>query len=139
LYFRDEPLPSERPVCYRVVAYNSTAAAPPSNTACTTPPAAPTEVTLRQVEAGVLELTWRDNSAVEDGYEVRLFFTDCASDGNNNWSCWDYERLVGVLPAGSTRYRLPAWESFYTFGPFSVHAMKDGGYSDPAVVDYLTP
>jgi hypothetical protein len=138
--FKDEPLPSERSVCYRVVAYNSTAAAAPSNTSCTTPPAAPTEATLRRVETGVLELTWRDNSAVEEGYEVLITITDCGNiDGNGLWGCWTSEYLLGVLPAGSTRAALPDWGYPNLAGPVSVRAMKDGGYSDPAVVESVTP
>ena len=137
--FKDEPLPSERRVCYRVVAYNATAAAEPSNTTCTIPPAAPTEAMVRQVEATGLELTWRDISAVEDGYEALITTTQCESDGNNNWSCWSYDLLLGVLPAGSTRLLLPTWANPYTYGPISVRAMKDGGYSDPAVVESVTP
>ena len=140
LPFTDEQLPSERSVCYRVVAYNSTAAAAPSNTTCTTPPAAPTEATVRRVTAGVLlELTWRDNSAVEEGYEVLITVTDCANDGSGGWGCWTTEYLLGVVPAGSTQAALPDWGYPNLAGPISVRAMKDGGYSDPAVVESVTP
>jgi hypothetical protein len=140
LPFKDEPLPSERPVCYRIVAYNATAAGEPSSTTCTTPPAAPTEATVRRVAAGVLELTWRDNSAVEEGYEVLITVTDCGNiDGNGLWGCWTSEYLLGVLPAGSTRSALPDWGYPNLAGPISVRAMKDGGYSDPAVVESVTP
>jgi hypothetical protein len=136
--FTDGPLPSERPVCYRVVAYNATAASEPSNTTCTTPPAAPTEATVRQVDATGLELTWSDNSAVEDGYEVLISTTDCSQDGWGTYTCWTYEQPVGALPAGSTRFRLPTWANPYTYGPIWVRAMKDGGYSDSAVVENVT-
>ena len=137
--FEDEPLASDRSVCYRVVAYNSTAASEPSNTTCTTPPAAPTAATVRQMEPGVFDLTWRDNSSVEDGYEVRVLYTQCANDGWGSWYCFDYEETLAVLSAGSTRYRLPTGMSPETHGPISVHAMKDGGYSSPATSYVTTP
>src|SRR5207244_5573127 len=37
--------PSEQLACYRVVAYNAGGDAAPSNTACATPPAGPTNLT----------------------------------------------------------------------------------------------
>ena len=136
--FTDATLSSDRSVCYRVVAYNSSAAAPPSNAACTTPPAAPTAATLTQVPTGDFDLTWRDNSAVEDGYEVRILYTQCANDGGGSWYCYDYEDVLDRLPAGSTRYRLPAGVS-PSDGRITVRAMKDGGYSDPGTAYVTTP
>jgi len=136
--FTDGPLPSERPVCYRVVAYNAAASAAPSNTACTTPPAAPTAVTVRQVATAVFDLTWSDDSAVENGYEVRILYTQCGNDGWGSWYCYDYEDLVDVLPADSTSYRLPPGVSPESGGRISIQAMKDGGYSDSAFASYVT-
>ena len=136
--FKDEPLSSERSVCYRVVAYNATAAGVPSNTTCTTPPAAPTAVTVRQMAAD-FDLTWRDNSGAESGYEVRVSYTQCANDGWGSWYCYDYEDILAVLPTGSTSYRLPTGVSPELHGPISVRAMKDGGYSDPGTAYATTP
>ena len=137
--FNDEALASDRTVCYRIVAYTSTGVGEPSNTTCTTPPAAPTEATVRQLEPTVFQLTWRDNSAVEDGYEVRVLYTQCSNDGWGSWYCWDYEETLAVLSANSSSYRLPTGMSPDTHGPISVHAMKDGGYSSPAISYATTP
>jgi hypothetical protein len=137
--FEDEGLASDRTVCYRIVAYSSTAVGQPSNTTCTTPPAAPTEATVRQLAPTDFELTWRDNSAVEGGYEVRVLYSQCANDGNNQWYCWDYEDTLAVLSANSTSYRLPTGISPGTDGPISVRATKDGGFSDPGTAYVTTP
>jgi hypothetical protein len=117
--FVDGGRTSEQQVCYRVFAYNSAGDSPPSETDCTTPPAAPTNLTATPVPEGV-QLTWTDNSAVEDGYYVELI-TDCAEQP-------DYWIL---LPANSTSYldTSGAW----CFGPalaYYVVATKDGGWSD---------
>ena len=63
--FYDQLRPSEQRVCYRVVAFNGGGDAPPSNTACTTPPAAPAQLSATLVDDQTFELTWSDDSAVE--------------------------------------------------------------------------
>lgn len=110
---------TEEQVCYRVIAYNGVGDSPPSVTACTTPPAAPTNLTATAGPEGVL-VTWNDNSAVEDGYYVVLI-TDCAEQPEY----WE------PLPANSTSY-LDTW-NYWCFGPtlgYYVVATKDGGWSD---------
>lgn len=110
---------SEQEVCFRVVLYLSTYAQQ-SNTACTVAPAAPTAVTII-VTDGITDLTWIDNSGVEDGYEVWARFDDCYME-----SCFgtvDY--VVAVLPANATSYRLVTAYPYST----TVFAMKDGGRS----------
>jgi titin len=116
----------EAEVCYRVISYTATYNAEPSNTDCTTPPARPTSVVVTAIDASTRELTWTDNSGVEDGYEVRDLFPDCWSDWDGNVYCDGYtEVVVAVLPANTTSYRM---SRTYSSG-MSVVAMKDGGYS----------
>lgn len=69
--FQDSGLASEQRVCYRVFAFNRGGESPPSNTGCTTPPAAPTGVTATGVDGPTIDLTWTDKAAAEDGYEVQ--------------------------------------------------------------------
>ncbi len=60
----------EQPECYRVFAFNSYGDSDPSNAACTAVPAAPSVLLAIVVGTGV-DLTWTDNSSVEDGFEVQ--------------------------------------------------------------------
>jgi hypothetical protein len=105
---------SEQQVCYRVVAFNSGGDSSPSNTDCTTPPAGPTDLTAVASDSatGGVVLTWTDNSAVEDGYEVLACFESCSTKD--------------VLPANSTSYVVSCGDVI----SYVVVAMKDGGYSD---------
>jgi hypothetical protein len=100
-------------VCYRVVAFNTTGDSPPSNTACATPPAAPSDLTATITDSSTMEvdLHWTDHSTVEDGYEV------WGDDGFGP---------IAFLPADATTYHA-CCSSFYF-----VLATKDGGYSDPS-------
>lgn len=116
---------AEQPVCYRAIAFNSQGDSPPSNTACTTPPAGPTNVTATWVEGGLL-ITWTDNSVVEDGYEVRV----ANGDG--------YCGFSGALFPNTTSY-LHVDPSGVCFGPIEVMALKDGGWSDIVTLDGGTP
>ena len=128
--FSDVDLQSERAVCYQVV--NSTAAgtAAPSNTMCTTPPAAPTALTATTVDAATTDLAWRDESAVEDGYEVRAVIGGCGGDDGNGYWCDYQEAILAVLPAGTTGYRATFPDAQF----WNVYAMKDGGYGSAASV-----
>ena len=113
---------SEQQVCYRVIAFNAGGDSPPSNSDCTTPPAGPTNLTATIVDAATMEveLTWADNSAVEDGYEV--WADPCCSPGS-----------PVSLPANSTSFRF-----FWDFADaFYVVATKDGGRSDAS--NLVTP
>jgi hypothetical protein len=103
----------EQPVCYRVVAYNAAGDAAPSNAACVTAPAAPTNFAATRLDATTVRFTWSDNSAVEDGYEVWAYFSrgDCCpgwdSGGGDGCASGWYEGDVRIaeLPAGATEYR----------------------------------
>jgi hypothetical protein len=135
----DLPGVAEQQTCYRVIAFNAGGSAPASNTACTTPPAGPTNLIERLVDAQTVELSWTDNSAVEDGYQVWLrgAWWNCCPDGGA-CDAGVYEGVVPIaaLSANSTTYRYGASggsEScgFTAYGYF-VTATKDGGTSDPS-------
>jgi hypothetical protein len=115
----DEGRPTEEQVCYRVIAFRDLSGSPASNEDCTTPPAAPTNLRAASInEVWIeIELTWEDNSAVEDGYQIQMLFMD---DFGGQW--W----VIDELPANSTQYITAS----YIGGPYKVLAMKDGGNSD---------
>jgi titin len=120
----------EAPTCYRVLAYNALGDSPPTATACTTAVAAPTELTATPTAEGTVLLTWRDNSAVEDGYCV---YAERAGD------CFAGDMWPGCveLPPNTTSYvdvgYGPCGEPTYDY---QVAAMKDGGWSDFAQVPW---
>ena len=130
------PAVAEQQACYRVVAFNDGGEAPPSNTACTTPPAGPTNPVVTSVNAGTIALTWSDNSAVEDGYQVRMYQENCTDAACPAFDpqCEQYqygcgEQAIAELPANSTAYTGPNPREA-RYGVIYVVAMKDGGYSD---------
>jgi hypothetical protein len=112
----DSALVSEQPVCYRVFAFNNQGDSPPSNSDCTVPPAGPTNLMVNYVEDLVVDLTWFDNSGVEDGYELWA-----------SGSCGFFP--IASLPANTISYRYVI-EDPYGTASFYVVATKDGGYSD---------
>ena len=114
---QDDGLASEQTVCYRVIAFNARGDSPPSNSDCTTPPAAPTGLTATAAEGPAIDLVWTDNSAVEDGYEI-LRATDGAAFG-----------IVTDVPPNSTTYHDAGATTNATYS-YQVGAKKDGGYSD---------
>src|SRR5439155_1179610 len=124
-YYTDTGLDPKQPYCYtvhalgqqnRVVAFNKYGDAPPSNTACTAFPFAPTNLVAKAVDGQTIDLTWTDNSAFEDGYEVQR----CCQTGSI---------VVANLPANATTYRdaslVPNAQYSYT-----VRAKKDQGFSE---------
>ena len=115
--------PSEQTVCYRVINYLEAYEAEPSNSACTAAPRAPTGVTATAEESGIVNLTWTDNSSVEDGYEVRGWLPECWQDWDGNQYCDGYsEYVLANLPPNTSSYRGSGLD-------LTVYAMKDGGYS----------
>jgi fibronectin type 3 domain-containing protein len=134
--------PSEQATCYRVVAYNAGGDAAPSNTACATPPAGPTDLVATIVDAQTLELTWTDNSSVEGGYQlwVRYYRGSmyCYPEGGaTDAGTYEGEMPVADLPANSTTYLATQWSDGgacfpQTFYWFYIVATKDGGRSDPS-------
>lgn len=123
--FIDDDRASETEVCYRLVAFNASGDSPPSNTDCTAPPLGPTYLALDPEGA----LSWIDNSAIEDGYEVWLL------DGNGVAD----DRPVASLPANSTSFSGGVCEVVPWCWGYAVVAVKDGGYSNWAGVWTRTP
>jgi fibronectin type 3 domain-containing protein len=106
----------EQALCYRVVAYNAQGASLPSNTVCTALPAVPSELTAAANDQPAIDLSWHDNSNVEDGYRV-----------------WRHDRsnvssIVAELPANSTSYHDAAVSADQPYW-YQVQATKDGGTS----------
>jgi hypothetical protein len=124
----EDPL-AEKGVCYRVVAFNAAAGeATPSNSACPTPPAQPTYLTVTPVDGGMLELAWNDNSAVEDNYEVWfLGWSPFCGAGACDAGVYGDPWVVAELPANSTTYRTAAQGCYETIACyFNVVATKTG-------------
>lgn len=115
--------------CYQVRAFRAydgkTRYSSISNTACATtpasPPAAPTGLTATGLDGPAIDLAWTDNSAVEDGYEVRR-----SADGVTF-------SAVATVPANSTNYRDGGVSENKTYW-YVVRAMKDGAFSAPSSV-----
>jgi fibronectin type III domain protein len=111
----NESAVTEQTVCYRVLAFNGAGESSTSNFACTAPPAAATELTATRIDATTVELTWRDNSGVEDGYDI-LQSTDGFIDNME---------VIGHVAANITTFRdnNASWFAY----PYRVRPAKDGG------------
>lgn len=123
-FFFDGNRATEQQVCYRVIAFNGEGDSAPSDAVCTAPPAGPTNLTGTWAD-GTIDLTWTDNSAVEDGYLV-VITTTCGEQP-------DYE--IDAVPANSTSYRHYGWEEWWLSTGcravgYYVLASRDGGQSD---------
>ena len=120
----DDGRTSEQQVCYRVIAYNAQGDSPPSNSDCTTPPAAPSG--LVAIATGMMgeinNLAWVDNSGVEDGYEVQRFFCDY-------YLACGFGTIAILGPNATSFSEEVLWGNTYTY---RVVAIKDGGRSDPS-------
>jgi len=116
--------PTEQLVCYRVFAVNSYGDSDPANAQCTAIPAAP--ITLQAVPQGdgSVALTWADNSAIEDGYQLER------SDGTSG------SRIVATLPANATGYRDIGVPPDVTL-VYVVRATRDGGTSTGETVSVV--
>lgn len=115
--------PSETEVCYRVFAAASSESAP-SNADCTTPPAGATNLKATSLDDGNVDLTWTDNSKVEDGYEMRRW----------NGGSWE---IVGSLPPNTGEYRDALTPDAIPY--YVVLAQKDGGHSDQSNAATIPP
>ena len=115
---------SEQRTCYRVFAVNN-AGESASGVACSAAPAVPTDLSATGVNGGIIDLSWTDNSSVEDGYEVWQVIYDCGY----YYYCYTYYSLVEILSENATSFRHSGLDpnAFYTY---VVVARKDGGYSD---------
>jgi hypothetical protein len=118
--------------CYQVRAYRrtgkNTAYSAFSTSACaTTAPAAPSNTNVTPASSNVVDVTWTDNSATEDGFRVER-----AASSQGTWT------LVAVTPANVTSYRewyVPAEQLVC----YRVTGFGPGGSSDPSNVDCTTP
>jgi len=122
--FYDEGQANEQPLCYHVFAVNNRGDSPPSNMVCTALPAAPSELAATTAESGAIDLTWSDNSGVEDGYEVQRLFSYCDYD-----QCYSYYDVIATLGRNVTSYHDSGLNpgEYYSY---IVFALKDGGRSD---------
>ena len=135
--YLDRPVANEQLVCHRVVAYNVAGDGPPSSQPCTTVPAAPTNLTIAQVDDSTVELRWTDNSAVEDGYMVAARWyrgtMGCYPPGSvaRDAGTWEGEGVWAELGPNVTTYRTSVIDHCDppTIYWFSVVARKDGGSS----------
>lgn len=113
--FFDYGLPSEQQVCYRVVAFNGIGDSPASNADCTIPPAGPTDLVANALDDYTVDLSWTDNSAVEEGYEI------WADDGYGPFE-------IGSVGRDITTFQVTGYYAYCC--TFAVIAPSDGGYSD---------
>jgi hypothetical protein len=107
----------EKQICFRVIAFNATGVSNASSADCTTPPANPTNLVAKAADGQSINLTWKDNSAVEDGYEVSRL------DAAGTWAD------LAVLPPNAVSYRDAGVMVDRTY-TYRVQALKDGGFSD---------
>ncbi len=114
--YTDGGAPSEQQRCYRVIALNAQGQSAPSNTACTTLPAAPSGLTAVAADGPRIDLTWSDNSSAEDGYQLQR-----ATEGG-------FFSSIAELPANTRSYTDVNVSSGQTYSYF-VRAKKDGGFS----------
>jgi hypothetical protein len=128
--FTDYERIAEQEVCYRVIAYNNAGDSPASNEECTAPPAVPSELVATAAGSDAIDLHWSDNSAYEDGYEIRRMY--CYEDWySGGWYC-DYYTIatVGRDVRSYSDTGLNPFESY----SYIVVAFKDNsdlrGYSD---------
>jgi titin len=113
----DEGRAPETRVCYRVIAFARKGDSAPSNVDCTTPPATPTGVTAVFSDFHSVQLSWKDNSSVEDGYYITRWPTDSMSA----------ETLIAEPPANATSYN-DATVNRGTSYSYRIRARKEGGF-----------
>jgi hypothetical protein len=123
--FYDSGLIGDQVVCYRIIAFNLGGDAPPSAPDCTAPPIAPSHLVGTLRADGAVDLTWSDNSVVEDAYEVLALITDYNHDCPAG--CFDYtdEYTMGLLPANTTSFTCSGCAGWPTY----VRARKEIGMS----------
>lgn len=112
----------EQPVCYRVSAYNDRGTSPMSNIACTVTVAAPEIIDAVAVDDQTVDLTWIDNSNVEDSFEIDYVTYDGLGDP------WYY--YVATVPANTTTYRVTGLSGATTYDFVMFAGRNDGGISD---------
>jgi hypothetical protein len=127
--FADGESQLEQSACYRITAFNSGGESVPSSPVCTARVAAPSNFAAVDVE-GAHQLTWSDNSSVEDGYQVIRYMSYCYPDPfSSGRQEGDY--VAATLPANTTSYVLEALpeDPCAVLMNVFVIAIKDGGDS----------
>ena len=125
--FGDGARASEQQVCYRVLAFKKNGDASPSNADCSTPPAAASNLTATALDQQTVDVAWKDNSSVEDGYEVQRATAQAGP-----------YVAVASLPANGVSYRSNGLTTSTTYW-YRVRAIKDGGFGDFSDVAIATP
>ena len=69
--YNDPLRAGEEQTCYRVIAYNAWGESAPSAIRCSALPATPSELDASVVSTGGVDIVWKDNSSIEDAYEVQ--------------------------------------------------------------------
>ena len=137
IQFEDGGRQPEQPVCYRVISYNATGDSPPSNVDCTTPPAPPTITGVTRVDGQTVDVTWLDNSSVEDRYYIKAVWNSCTTgvcNADNVGTAYMFD-----APANSTSFSCSncpttlideeTGKTMYFLG-FEIFATSDGGQSN---------
>jgi hypothetical protein len=89
-------------------------------------PAPPTDLAVTQIDANTVEISWTDNSAVEDTYEVGYGLGGCHDSFD--------EGMIASLPANSTSYQTAAPDPACTHDYFTVASLRLGSYEGPIIV-----
>jgi hypothetical protein len=116
-------IPTEKQVCYRVIAFN-TGGESASNVDCTAPPRAPSGIAAGSADAHSIDVSWSDESNVEDGYEVQRQVV------NGAW------QVVANLPTNTITFHDATVAADMTY-QYRLRAKRDGGFSDFSVVVVL--
>lgn len=108
----------EHRYCYRVLQFNSSGDGPPSEVACTTTIAPPTDLAATLIAGDSIAFSWTDNSQIERGYQIIV-----QSQVGEGW--------LADLPANSQSAHLPMQPVFTNpRNVFYVVAYTDTGMSD---------
>src|SRR4051812_41825891 len=118
---------SEQQVCYRIFAFKAKNTSTASNTDCTVPPAPSTELTATMADHQAIDLRWKDNSAVEDGYELQRGPAEAGP----------YTVLVS-LPVNAATYRDRGLKTDTTYW-YRVRAKKEAGFGNFSNSGSATP
>jgi hypothetical protein len=109
---------SEAQVCYRVAAFNANGRSNWSATACAIPPAGPTNLRTAGLDPTTFDLTWSDNSAFEDGYQIQRAMAEAGPYS-----------AVADIAANVTRYRDAGLASGQLYW-YRLRGKRAGGFSD---------
>lgn len=106
---------AEAAQCYRIVAIGTYGQSGPSNADCTIIPAAPSDLAGSRPDATTIDLTWTDNSAAEEGFDLHRY-----EETTGAWT------LHATLPANTVAYRDAGLVTFRRYWYYLV-PRRDGG------------